>query len=339
MYETKLIQRGRALENSFFVKKEIITISNLYEKQLIEKNLETLKKYTGIKDETVLRNAMEYGLSPTTFFAFIYFPIVYVAWTDDLLDNKEKKKIRLISKELGIFFHDDSVRQIEYWLQNPPGESAFRVWKTFFSEYKKSLKPVQLEKLVFQIKERAESVARSSGILPFIGDISKKEKLFLEKLDHILDEEIGDIFVADFMSREVKTVSEDETVEDVAKMMLKESISVVPVISNNQLIGILTESDFIGKNADIPHSLASIKSLFGQHYYFSEIEPLFEKAKGKKVSEVMTKNPIFVSPDCSLTEIVNLMSEKNLKRIPVVDNNKVVGIVTRRDIIRAFLMV
>jgi len=341
MHNEQLEKRGLALENSFFIQKDRLTISNLNQRKKGLEKLEELKKYTGVKDETVLKNAMDHGLSPSTLYAFIYFPIVYVAWADDLLDNKEKNKIRLISKELGIYYQDDSVAQIEYWLQNPPTEETFKAWKGFFDEYRKNIKPIQLEKLNQQIIERAKSVARSSGIFPFIGDISRKEKIFLDKLNRVLDgDSRSEICVQDFMSTDVYTVNKNTKVENVAKIMLEKNFSVIPVVSNNEnLVGLLTESDFIGKNAEIPHSFASIKSLFGQYFYFSEVAPIFEKSKEKKVVEVMTKNPITVTPNCSLTEIVKLMAEKNLKRIPVVDGEKIVGIVTRKDIIRAFLMV
>jgi CBS domain-containing protein len=105
------------------------------------------------------------------------------------------------------------------------------------------------------------------------------------------------------------------------------------------LVGIITESDFVGKKANIPHALASIKRLLGQNFYFDDIETLFAKAKKSPIEEVMTRHPKTVSPDFSLTDVVNMMIRHNLKRIPVIQDKKLVGIITRQDIMKAFIMV
>lgn len=129
----------------------------------------------------------------------------------------------------------------------------------------------------------------------------------------------------------------DKTVEEAAKMMLDHNFSVLPVTNEDgDLVGILTESDFVGKDADIPHAMACVKSLFGQTYAFGNVEDLYKKAKTKKVSEVMTHDPTCVESKDTLSKVVAVMSNQNLKRLPVVDGNKVVGIITRKDIIKAF---
>jgi CBS domain-containing protein len=122
--------------------------------------------------------------------------------------------------------------------------------------------------------------------------------------------------------------------------MLANGFSVVPIVDSRQhLVGIVTESDFVGKELKIPHALASIKRLFGQDFYIQDIEPIYQKAKSKKLSEVMSKNLVVVKPEDTLTDVVNIMIEKKLKRLPVVKDDKLVGIITRKDLIRAFAKV
>ncbi|WP_372654640.1 CBS domain-containing protein [Halobacteriovorax sp.] len=143
--------------------------------------------------------------------------------------------------------------------------------------------------------------------------------------------------VSEFMTTGVVSCSEDCTVEEVAKLMCERGFSVMPVVnSEKEIVGILTESDFVGRDADIPHALASIKMLFGQNFYFSDIENIYKESKTKKISEVMSNNVKTVTADQSLSDVVSLMSHSGLKRIPVVEGQKLVGMVTRKDLLRAY---
>ena len=144
--------------------------------------------------------------------------------------------------------------------------------------------------------------------------------------------------ISNFMTKDVVTCKQDQTVAQAAKIMVENNFSVMPVTDNeSNIVGILTESDFVGKEVEIPHALASIKQLFGQLFYFGDIEPIYKNAKNKKLSEVMTKNPICLPPEANLTDVINLMISKKLKRIPVIQDNKVQGIVTRKDLLKAYV--
>lgn len=144
--------------------------------------------------------------------------------------------------------------------------------------------------------------------------------------------------VKDFMTSQVISLNLDSTVTDAANLMIEKRLSVVPIIDyKKHLVGIITESDFIGKDAEIPHALASIKRVLGQISYFSNIEEIYEKAQDKPLRQVMTPNPTYVEPEDSLSYVVQLMGSRNIKRAPVVDGEKLVGIVTRKDLIKAFV--
>lgn len=141
----------------------------------------------------------------------------------------------------------------------------------------------------------------------------------------------------DFMTTNVITCTEDQSVADAAKLMVEKKFSVMPILnSEGKLVGIVTESDFVGKEVKVPHALASIKQLFGQNFYFNDVETLYAEAKNKKLSSVMSKNLKTVKPETSLSEVVNYMISKNIKRLPVVDGEKLVGIITRKNILKAF---
>jgi len=142
---------------------------------------------------------------------------------------------------------------------------------------------------------------------------------------------------SEFMTKNVYTCNENQTVEDAATLMGEHGISVVPIVDDQgKLTGIITESDFISRNKNIPHAMASLRLLFGKSFHSTDVEQVYKESKEKKLSEVMTKDPKTVSQDATLDEVVTFMSEKNLKRLPVLENEKVVGIITRHNIINAF---
>ena len=135
--------------------------------------------------------------------------------------------------------------------------------------------------------------------------------------------------VADFMTKNVITCQENQTVEECAFIMSQEGFSVMPIVDEeNNLTGIITESDFIGKDVEVPHAVVSLKRVLGENHYEGNIEDIYVRAKKRKLSEVMSKFPITATPTDSLNTVVSKMANKNLKRIPVVDGKKVIGIIT-----------
>jgi len=144
--------------------------------------------------------------------------------------------------------------------------------------------------------------------------------------------------VQDFMTRDVVTCSSEQSVEEAAKVMSQNRFSAIPVIdADNNLVGIITESDFVGRKLEVPHALASIKQLFGQAFYFQDVEKIYSDTKKKKLSSVMTSRVHSITPEASLNDIVNFMISKGLKRIPVTVDRKIVGIITRKDLLKAFM--
>jgi CBS domain-containing protein len=114
----------------------------------------------------------------------------------------------------------------------------------------------------------------------------------------------------DIMTQTVITVKEDLILTDVIKLLLRWHISGIPVVDDdNNLLGIITEHDVV--NFTISGNAADTKA-----------------------REVMTKHVETCAPDTLFAQIVNDFASRQIRRIPVVENGKVVGIVSRRDIIR-----
>jgi CBS domain-containing protein len=137
--------------------------------------------------------------------------------------------------------------------------------------------------------------------------------------------------VKDVMSTEVYCIEKTATVEEAAQLLLEHRISGLPVVDKKgNLVGILSESDLIHKVEPLPHTTL---------YYRNRSKFLeeFWKSGAKQVSELMTKDVVTISPQDDLEKAATLMFDKGVKRLPVVERKRVVGMVTRADILKALV--
>jgi CBS domain-containing protein len=141
---------------------------------------------------------------------------------------------------------------------------------------------------------------------------------------------------ASVMTSPVLSIEPSATIADAAGLMLSSKISGLPVIAaDGALVGIVSEGDFLrrgelGTKRRRPRWLEFFVSP-------GRVADEYVHANGRRVDEVMSRDVVTTSPQASLADVVELMTRHQVKRIPVVDGGTVVGIVTRSDLLRAFL--
>lgn len=139
----------------------------------------------------------------------------------------------------------------------------------------------------------------------------------------------------DIMTQNVATVAPDVSVEEIAKLMLDRNISAVPVVDGHgHLIGIVSEGDLM-RRAELGTERQRswwLQLLVGSDYKAHE----FVKLHGRKARDVMTREVTTVHEDAPIQEIVTLLEEHRIKRVPVVRGRRPVGIVSRANVLRAF---
>lgn len=141
----------------------------------------------------------------------------------------------------------------------------------------------------------------------------------------------------DIMTRKVLTVKEDMTVKKVAKFLVGNRISGAPVLDeDNRLKGIITEADLIVRDKKV-HIPTVIQLLEGVIYLESpkRFEAEMGKILGQKVSQIMTKEVITITPETYIEDIATLMSTKGAYLLPVMEKDRIVGIVGKADVVRA----
>lgn len=138
----------------------------------------------------------------------------------------------------------------------------------------------------------------------------------------------------DIMTRNILSVGPESPVVEAIGLMLDNHVSGLPVIDEaGQLIGILTEGDLLrrGETGTERHRPRWVEIVMGPGRLASE----YVRTHGRKVGEIMTREPVSVSPETPLDEIVELMERRRIKRMPVMEGEKLVGIVSRADFLRA----
>jgi CBS domain-containing protein len=143
---------------------------------------------------------------------------------------------------------------------------------------------------------------------------------------------------SDVMSTNVITASPETSVHDLAALLGKHGISGVPVVdADNTLIGIVSEGDLLFRaETNVERRTEPRRSRwFDMFAWERERARDYVKAHGRTVGDVMTRDVTTVSESTELQEIANLLETKRIKRVPVVRDGKVVGIVSRANLVRA----
>ena len=136
------------------------------------------------------------------------------------------------------------------------------------------------------------------------------------------------------MTKPVTTIEPDATIVEAANVMLRQHISGLPVVdAAGTLVGIVSQGDFL-RRSEIGTGRRRgrwLQFLLGSGRSATE----FVREHGRKISEVMSPSPVTVTEDAPLEDIADLMEKRNIKRLPVVRGGKLVGIVTRTNLLQA----
>jgi CBS domain-containing protein len=141
----------------------------------------------------------------------------------------------------------------------------------------------------------------------------------------------------DIMTKTVITVGADEKVDKVAQILLENKISGVPVIDENRhVLGVISEKDLVIKASEL--KVPFYVTLFDSIIFLENpihFNNTIKKFTALKVKDAMTKEAVTVEEDMELDDIVQLMQKKQVNRVPVIRNNKLVGIISRNDVLKA----
>lgn len=143
--------------------------------------------------------------------------------------------------------------------------------------------------------------------------------------------------VREIMTAGAITIAGDTPVKDAAKIMSGSNIGALPVVdAEGGLIGLVAEGDLIME--DIKFHFPTYVQLLDGYIYFGSLgkfERELRKAVGAKVADVMTTEVVTVEAGDTVEDAATVMAERDISRLPVLEEGKLVGIITKGDIVRA----
>jgi len=139
---------------------------------------------------------------------------------------------------------------------------------------------------------------------------------------------------SDVMVRDVVTIGPDDDISTAVRLLTDHDISALPVVDGNgHVLGILSEADLLHREED-----GTVKQ---RAWWVEAITPAstlaldYAKSHGKKVAEVMSDRVISASEDTPLSELANILEKNRIKRVPILKDGKLVGIVSRANLLQA----
>ena len=147
--------------------------------------------------------------------------------------------------------------------------------------------------------------------------------------------------VADIMDLDTPTVSPDDTIEAVLRTLRENELPGVPVVnSGGRPVGIITEADLIMTGEDADLHLPHYFELFGGFVFLESLghfEERLRKATAALARDLMTEDPVTIEPTATVQEAARKISRSKHNRLPVVEHGRLVGVVTRVDVLEALV--
>ncbi len=144
---------------------------------------------------------------------------------------------------------------------------------------------------------------------------------------------------SDIMTTDVITVKKDTSLKDLAKLLYENHINGVPVVDDDGLlIGIICESDLIRKDKKL--HIPTVVAIFDWVLYLEspkKIEKEIQRINATTVEDLYTKNVITVDEKTPIDEIATIMEQKKIYTIPVMDGDRLVGVVGKADLLRSLI--
>ena len=141
----------------------------------------------------------------------------------------------------------------------------------------------------------------------------------------------------DIMTKDVITVKPDTSIEELASLLVEHQISGAPVVDESgNLYGIVTENDLISRSKRL--HIPTVVSFLDAAIYLESSKKFEQEVKrltATKVGEICTRKVVTITEDTPIVDIATTMDEKKIYLLPVVRNGKVLGIVGKRDMVKA----
>lgn len=139
----------------------------------------------------------------------------------------------------------------------------------------------------------------------------------------------------DIMTSPVITVGPDTTVSEIAALLFERRISAVPVVEDGRLVGMVSEADLLHRHEIGTDRIAPSGSWWLRLFSADRSIEEYIKSHARQARDVMTREVVSVAPDTAAAEIATVLETRGIKRVPVLDDGALIGIVSRANLVQA----
>jgi len=145
------------------------------------------------------------------------------------------------------------------------------------------------------------------------------------------------LIASEIMQKDPMTIGPDTTVEELGRLFIEKNISGLPVVdASGALMGVVTENDLISRNKQIHiPTLLRLFDAFIPLEGFKAFETEMKRISAKVVRDICSRETTTVKPGTTLEEIATIMTEERVHHLPVVDGDRLVGMINQHDVLRA----
>jgi CBS domain-containing protein len=139
----------------------------------------------------------------------------------------------------------------------------------------------------------------------------------------------------DIMTSPVTTVGPDTTVSEIAALLFERRISAVPVVQDGRLVGMVSEADLLHRHEIGTDCIAQSGSWWLRLFSADRSIEEYIKSHARQARDIMTREVVSVAPETAAAAIATVLETRGIKRVPVVDDGALVGIVSRANLVQA----
>ncbi|MCC9601737.1 hypothetical protein LOC67_14350 [Stieleria sp. JC731] len=175
-----------AAQDKFFVELEEQLFKRLKIEATSDQSHELLKHHAGLKDEVLLSELSNLGITPESLIVMRLLPLVLVAWAERGVDSKEHAAVLDIARQFGIDDWSVAFVLLDHWLQHRPPAECYDAWCRYMKEVTKQMSPASRASLIDILEQQMTAVAKASGGYIGLGKVSKQERQTIERLIAVL---------------------------------------------------------------------------------------------------------------------------------------------------------
>ena len=171
------------LEEAFFAKQNAQLLEDLRKKSEKEEQREQLRRVVSIKDDAFLDKLIAMGIGPETVLTLRLIPLVFVAWADGSVDEREREAILKAAAQEDVAVDEATQQLLRTWLERKPDPQFLQLWKKYIGSVWERFSPDEQWQMRQNLLKAAHDVASAAGGFLGIGAISASERAVLEDLE------------------------------------------------------------------------------------------------------------------------------------------------------------